>query len=78
MDISLTNRVNGETTYVTEGNPTFCSLPGIYAGRSSTRWNTTPINVYPIFTYSMSALQGLENDSINKEELRNIILNIHE
>ena len=29
-DISLTNRIN-KGTYVTEGNPTFYSLPGIYA-----------------------------------------------
>ena len=40
MSFRITNRVNGET-YVTEGNLTFYSSPGIYAGRGSTGWNTT-------------------------------------
>ena len=35
-------------TCETEGNPTFYSLPGIYASRSSTGWNTTLYDVYLI------------------------------
>ena len=64
--VRLTNRVNGET-YVTEGNLTFYSTPGIYAGRGSTGWNTTSNNVYPIFDPLLGVDRSTVQNPNNKQ-----------